>query len=190
MALLPFAKSADAHALLVGMTGVKMGERFIQIGCEHGGRLGAVAVKVGLSGRAVAVVPDEASAVRARKGAEQAGVLVDVEIAPLTALPADDHAFDVAVVDDTGGLVDSIAEDRRGDLVREVLRVLRPGGRVIAIGAGPRGGLGALFSRTGGASGDAAAAALHRWLTEHGFRSARVLAERDGLVYVEAIKPR
>jgi ubiquinone/menaquinone biosynthesis C-methylase UbiE len=189
MALLPFAKSADAHALLVGMTGVKMGERFIQIGCEHGGRLGAVAVKVGLSGRAVAVVPDDASAARARKGAEQAGVLVDVEVAPLTALPVDDHAFDVAVVDDTAGLVDTIAVDRRGDLVRELLRVLRPGGRVIAIGGTPRAGLGALFSRAS-ASGETTAAALHQWLTGNGFRSARTLAERDGLVFVEAIKSR
>ena len=81
-----------------------MGERFVQIGCAHGGRLGAVAAKVGLSGRAVAIVPDEASAARARKGAAQAGVLVEVEVAPMTALPVDDGAFDVAVVDDTGGL--------------------------------------------------------------------------------------
>ena len=71
-----------------------------------------IAAKVGLSGRAVAVVPDEASAARARKGAAQAGVLVEVEVAPPTRLPLEDGAFDLAVVDDTGGLLGAHA--RRG----------------------------------------------------------------------------
>ncbi len=51
MALNPFAKSGSPHLLAIGMIGAKMGERFVQIGCAHGGRLGAVAAKVGLSGR-------------------------------------------------------------------------------------------------------------------------------------------
>jgi len=101
----PFVRGGDSNLLVVGMVGTKMGERFVQIGCAHGGRLGAVAAKVGLSGRAVAITPDEASAERARKGAAQAGMLVEVEVAPMTALPVDDRAFDVAVVDDTGGLL-------------------------------------------------------------------------------------
>ena len=73
--------------LIVGMTGVKMGDRMLQIDCADGGALAAVAAKVGLSGRAVAVVPDVATAVRARKAAERQGVLVEVEVAPPTALP-------------------------------------------------------------------------------------------------------
>src|SRR3954468_20956666 len=104
----PFVRGGDSHLLVVGMVGTKMGERVVQIGCAHGGRLGAVAAKVGLSGRAVAIVPDEVSGERARKGAAQAGMLVEVEIAPLTALPLDAGAFDVAVVDDTGGVVAAI----------------------------------------------------------------------------------
>ena len=64
-----FLKRDDPHSLVIGMTGVKMGDRVAQIGCAHGGRLGAVAGKVGLSGRAVAIVPDEPSSARARKGA-------------------------------------------------------------------------------------------------------------------------
>ena len=73
-----FGRKDDPHALVVGMTGVKMGDRLVQIGCAEGGRLAAVAAKVGLSGRAVAVVPDDASASRAQKGAARAGVLVEV----------------------------------------------------------------------------------------------------------------
>lgn len=186
----PFARRDNPHPLVVGMVGVKMGDRFVQIGCAHGGRLGAVAGKVGLSGRAVAVVPDEASAARARKGAAHEGALVEIEIAPPTRLPADDQGFDVAVVDDTGGLAGSMREEDRAAAVRELLRVLRPGGRAIFIGSSPPSWLGALFagSRTGSpfvASGAAGAA-----LAAGGFRSVRTLAEREGLVFIEGIKPR
>jgi len=44
-------------------------------GGAHGGRRAAVAARVGLSGRAAVVAPDESSAARARKAAEDAGVL-------------------------------------------------------------------------------------------------------------------
>src|SRR6058998_428085 len=105
----------DPFALIVGMTGVKMGDRLAQIGCAHGGRLAAGAAKVGLSGRAVAIVPDESSADRARRGAENAGVLVEVEHAAPTRLPLDAESFDLAVVDDTGDLLGAMsAGDRAG----------------------------------------------------------------------------
>src|SRR5436190_1494733 len=80
--MLRFGRRDNPYALVVDMTGVKMGDRLLQIGCPNGGRLGAIAAKVGLSGRAVACVPDEASAARARTGAGDAGVLVEVESGP------------------------------------------------------------------------------------------------------------
>src|SRR5205809_1094918 len=98
-----FFKRQNPHQLVVAMTGVKMGDRLLHVGCGSGSRLGAVAVKVGLSGRAVAIVPDEESAARARAGAEDAGVLVEVVVAPPTTLPDETGAFDVAIVDDTLG---------------------------------------------------------------------------------------
>jgi len=185
-----FLKRQDPYLLVVSMTGVKLGDRLLQVGCAHAGRLGAVAAKVGLSGRAVAVAPDDASAARARKGAADAGVLVEIEIAPPTRLPLEDAAFDLAIVDDTAGLFGTMRPESRVAAVRELVRVLRPGGRVLAVGAVPRGGLGAVLSRTQSgppfvASGDASKA-----LEADGFRSVRTLAEREGLVFVEGIKPR
>ena len=190
MALNPFVKGEDAHQLVVGMVGTKMGERFVQIGCAHGGRLGAVAAKVGLSGRAVAITPDEASAERARRGAAQAGMLVEVEVAPLTALPAEDRAFDVAVVDDTGGLLGELRPEDCHGLVRELFRILRPGGRVVALGTIPPSGLSALLKRGPSEPSFAASGALHDLLAADGFRPVRTLAEREGLIFIEAAKPR
>jgi ubiquinone/menaquinone biosynthesis C-methylase UbiE len=181
-----FPRRDDASKLVIGMIGIQMGDRVAQIGCADGARLGAVAARVGLSGRAVVVAPDAASAARARKGASQAGALVEVEIAPPTRLPAEDGAFDVALVDDTNGFFATMRAEDRVASVRELLRILRPGGRVMVIGAAPRGGVGALLSRArSGAPFDPAPS-----LEADGFRAARTLAERDGLAFVEALKPR
>jgi ubiquinone/menaquinone biosynthesis C-methylase UbiE len=185
-----FLKKSDPYLLIVGMTGVKMGDAFLQVGCAHGGRMAAVAGKVGLSGRAAVVAPDEPSAARARKAAEEAGVLVEVEVAPPARLPLADNVFDLAVVDDTAGLFGTMRPEDRVAAIRELVRVLRPGGRTLVVGAAPRGGLGAVLSRTTSgppfvASGDAIKA-----LEADGFRSVRTLAEREGLVFVEGIKPR
>ena len=106
-----FLKRDDPNLLIIGVAGVKMGDRLAQVGCAHGGRLAAIAGKVGLSGRAVLVAPDEASAARGQRGAESAGVLVEVEIAPPTRLPLDADDFDIAVIDDTGGLLGALSAD-------------------------------------------------------------------------------
>jgi ubiquinone/menaquinone biosynthesis C-methylase UbiE len=172
--------------LVVGMTGVKMGDRVVQIGCAHGGRMAAVAAKVGFSGQATTVVPDEESAARARKAASQAGVLVEVEVAAPTRLPVGDATADLLIVDDTRGIVSAMTPENRVAALRETLRVLRPGGRTIVIGAAARGGLAALFTRAqSGPSFDVPAA-----LQAEGYRSVRKLAEREGLVFTEGLKPR
>ena len=142
-----FLKRDDPHLLIVGMTGVKMGDRFVQIGCAHGGRLAAVAGKVGLSGRAVLVAPDEASAERGRKGAENAGVLVGVEIAPPTRLPLEADDFDLAVVDDTAGLLGTMHAEDRVAAIRELRAYSPAGGRVLRHRRRRRAAASALCSR-------------------------------------------
>jgi hypothetical protein len=59
----------------------------------------------------------------------------------------------------------------------------------MVVGAGARGGLGALFSRTANAPAFVAADAT-KSLEADGFKSVRTLAEREGLVFVEGVKPR
>ena len=136
----PFSRRDDPYSLVVQMAGVKMGERIVLIGCGNADRMAAIAQKVGLSGRAAASMPDQASADAIRKGAERAGVLVEIDVAPPSRLAADDGAFDLAVVDDTSGVLGTLRPEDRVAAVRELLRILRPGGRVLIMGASPRGG--------------------------------------------------
>ena len=102
-----------------------------------GGALAAVAGKVGLSGRMLAVVPDDAAAVRAQKGARQQGVLVEVEVSRSSHLPADDASFDLVVSDMTDPVEDGPSTFCfTREYFEQVRRVLRPHG-VVAVQAGP-----------------------------------------------------
>jgi ubiquinone/menaquinone biosynthesis C-methylase UbiE len=190
MLMNPFARRGDPHFLTVSMTGVKMGDRVVFVGCAHGGRLAAVASKVGLSGSAVAIVPDGQGAEMARKAAEQAGVLVEIDVASPTELPVAAAGVDLAVVDDTGGLLGLMRDDERETSVRELVRILRPGGRVIVVGTSPRAGLGRLLRRAQPGPSFAASGGANRALEAGGFGIVRTLAEREGLVFVEGIKLR
>lgn len=186
MLMSPFRKRGNPHMLVVGMVGVKLGDAFAQMGCADGDRLAALARQVGLSGHAVAVVPDDASAARARRGAADLGVLVEIEIAPLTRLPLQDERFDVVVIDETEGQLAALTDSERTQAMGEASRILRPGGRMMIFGSAQRQGLSAWLARK--PSGPILD--LNALLTATGLRAARTLAEREGLIFVEGIKPR
>jgi SAM-dependent methyltransferase len=163
-------KAKQQEQLPVTMSGVRMGERALQIGIDDPSLVGAIAAKVGLSGHAAIALADDAAGATARAAAEKAGVLVDLHVAPLHALPLPDAGFDVVVLHARSGWLAALDEGARQAILREIHRVLRGGGRLVAI-EGP-----------GGATADALPAA--------GFRAARVLAERDGYLFAEGLKPR
>jgi ubiquinone/menaquinone biosynthesis C-methylase UbiE len=186
MLMNPFRRHDDAFPLVVGMTGVKMGDRLVHVGCANPPQLAAVASRVGLSGRAVAVVGDAATAARLQRAASKAGVLVDTEVAPPSALPVEDSAFDLAIIDDGDGMFGRMSAADKAATVREVSRALRPGGRVMVIGSTRRAGLGGLLSRAPSAPPFDPSSVLQADV----FRTVRTLAERDGYVFYEGLKPR
>ena len=67
-------------------------------------------------------------------------------------------------------------------------RVLRTGGRVIAIEAAPRAGVFGAVARSAAPKADAKA--LLHTLTVAGLKAVRVLSEADGVLYLEGTKGR
>ena len=61
---------------------------------------------------------------------------------------------------------------------------------MVALGAIPQSGLSALLKRGPSEPSFAASGALHELLAAGGFRPVRTLAEREGLIFIEAAKPR
>jgi SAM-dependent methyltransferase len=183
-----FFRKSRLEPLPITMTGVRMGERLLQIGVDDPVTAGTLAKKVGLSGSNALLAPAEADAERARSAAAAAGVLIDVQVAPWRLFPFDAGAFDLIVVHATRGLLASLPPEDRVACLQESRRVLRPGGRIIVIESGPRGGLAGLlrghridehYAAGGGAEGA---------LKAEGFRPVRLLGEADGLKFTEGLK--
>ena len=168
--LFRFRKMRAMDPLQVAMTGVRMGERYLQIFCSDAALTSGLATKTGLSGAAALAAADESQAKAARKAAEKAGALIDVQVTSPTQLPWDDDAFDMVVVDNTGGAFRALDELARATCLDDSRRVLRAGGRIEFI------------ERMGEATH---AEAL---LASAGFKPVRTLAERDGFRFIEGLK--
>ncbi len=182
-----FRKSGSPYDLAVSMTGVKMGDRLLQLGCGDGGLLAALAAKVGLTGRACGLDAEATPAAAARARAAKAGVLVEIEVAPYQMLPFDPESFDLVVARD---LIATMGPYDRVRCLQEARRVLRPGGRFIVIEPARRGGLGALINRGDRDPSYTSQGGAERALTEEGFAAVRRLAEREGVAFYEGVKAR
>jgi ubiquinone/menaquinone biosynthesis C-methylase UbiE len=177
-----FRKSPQ-EPLAVTMAGVKLGQRLLGVGTRDPKLIAQLAAKAGLTGRACVVDADEQDLASAAAAIEREGALVEPTRAPYGMWPFDEDSFDVAVVPD---LLPALTPDVRVRCVTELLRVLRPGGRLLVIERAPRGGLvGALMGSTRGAPAYEGAVEL---LRRFGFAAVRQLSETDGVIYVEGVR--
>jgi ubiquinone/menaquinone biosynthesis C-methylase UbiE len=168
----------------LAMIGAKAGERVLVMG-RHAEHLAAeLALSTGLNGRTLVVDAATDARTRVEAAAEAAGALVEFDVAPASTLPLESGSFDAVVLhrqlsDASGGAI--------LDVTREARRVLRPGGRLIAIEPGmPRGPL----SRWLAGRPDLQPEQVMDVLTRAGFGAVRRLADTEGVMYVEALNPR
>ena len=181
--LLKSSQTRAMDPLQVSMTGVRMGERFLQVGCHDRALLSGLAAKVGLSGAAAVATADAASARRAAAVGAKVGALVDVRPIAGRALPFDRDQFDMIVIDDTNGSFAAIDAVARLAYLREALRIVRQGGRIEVVeGLGGGGMFRGAVARPPGYD------MLHD-LAASGFRPSRLLAEKDGFRFLEGLRP-
>lgn len=173
--------------LAVTMSGVRLGERVLQIGAGNPQIVALIAGKTGLTGTAVVVVGDEDTALRVRRAIDGAGAIADVRVVPRAEPSLDESEFDAVVIHDAPHTIASADAETRSRWLAVCRRVLRGGGRVVTIEAGTPTGIRALFrgSRAGPAgTGETESAAA---LRSGGFTSVRLLGDREGLRFVEGL---
>ena len=180
-----FLRKSSLEPLPVAISGVRMGERALQIGIDDPSLAGAIAAKVGLSGHAAVAVNDDRVAAKARAAAATVGVLVDVHVTPLDSLPFPGDSFDAIVLHAAADALPSLEGAAAVAMLRDGHRVLRTGGRIVIIEGDPRRGVWTWFRtrqpplQPGTAEGALRAA---------GFRTARPLAGREGYQFTEGLK--
>ena len=176
-------RKASTEPLAVSMSSIKLGDRLLIVGCNDVNLAVTLASKAGLTGRTCMVDESEPLSRQAAAAVEREGVLVEGFGAPYSSLPFERAAFDVAVARNTFRHLDG---ERARQFAAELHRVIRPGGRCIVIEGDVRSGISALLRGrpTHGTSTDAEAT-----LAGAGFRGVRTLAEREGMTFVEGVKP-
>ena len=157
--------------LQVSMTGVRMGERFLQIGCNDRALLSGLAAKVGLSGMAAVAAFNQDQVTRAQSIGAKVGALIEVKnIAEGLEWPFAEADFDMVVVDDTD---DGFARFvQPNEILQQALHALRRGGRIEVVTP--------LESR--------GTVDFTKLLADAGFKPVRILAERGGLRFVEGLR--
>ena len=161
---------ASMDPLHVSMTGVRMGERFLQIGCSDKALLAGLASKVGLSGTAAVAAYTADEAKRAESVGRKVGALIEIKNAA-EEWPFEDDAFDMVVVDDTDAAFWTHSDPDQ--VLKHALRSVRQGGRIEVVTR---------------ASAHEEVTRLPERLSNAGFKPVRVLAERDGFRFIEGLK--
>jgi ubiquinone/menaquinone biosynthesis C-methylase UbiE len=169
--------------LSVSMTGVKLGDRVLVVGCGDPRLIAALAAKSGMSGRTCAVDESADLATAAGRVALKEGVLIETSAAMPHALGFDRESFDLVVLRDVG----TRDPQSRALVVQEARRLLRPGGRCMAIDTLARGGVAAMLAGPAPAHADSGTEAVEVFKAQ-GFVAVRTLAERDSLRFIEALK--
>jgi SAM-dependent methyltransferase len=183
-----FLRKSSLEPLPVVMSGVRMGERVLQIGIDDPSLVGAIAAKAGLSGHAAIAVSDAHASASAQGAAKKAGVLIDLQVTSLQSLPFADGSFDVVVVHGARGLLASLEESARIAMLREAHRSLRAGGRIVIIEGTAPSGIGSLLRARPRAGAYEAGGGAVSALATAGFRATRVLAERERYKFSEGLK--
>ena len=112
------------HRRLLDQAGVRPGQRVLEIGCGTGILL-LTAKQTQPAATVVGVDPDLTALARAQRKARRRGLAVQLDRGYADELPYPDHSVDVVL---SSFMLHHVPADRREPAIREVRRVLSPGG--------------------------------------------------------------
>jgi ubiquinone/menaquinone biosynthesis C-methylase UbiE len=175
-----FRSGLPPHHTALAMIGAKPASTVLVIGAADPSLAAEVALITGLNGRTVTAADAHAGAA-VQAAADRAGALVDFEPVTGDQLPFDPDAFDIVVIQQQLGA----RPEAQAAITAEAARVVRSGGRIVAIEGEQRSGGLAMWRRaTPHLGGDAMVSLLNA----AGLIAVRVLGESEGMVYAEGRK--
>ena len=131
--LLTRGRPAHFRRRLLHLARVKTGERILDIGCGTGSLVVEAKRLVGRQGVVVGIDPSTEMIARAQRKAHRAAIDVDFREAAAERLPFPDAQFDLVT---STLMLHHLPRTVRAATVAEVTRVLKPGGRMLAVDFG------------------------------------------------------
>lgn len=165
--LLAFGHGGSVHQRLVALAGLSAGERVLDVGCGTGSLALAAKARVGAGGAVHGIDASAQMIERAQAKARRRSMPIAFQVASVEALPFADGSLDVVF---STLMLHHLPRPLRRRCVKEMARVLRPGGRVLVADfqqpARAQGGWLARLHRHGGVPREEAQALL----SEAGFQ--------------------
>ncbi len=114
----------------LGYAGLKSGERVLDVGCGTGVLTRLAARAVGAEGEVFGIDPGPAMLAEARQEAAREGSRAQFRLAAVERLPFENGRFDAVL---SSFMLHHLPPDVKHAGLREIYRVLRPGGRLLAV---------------------------------------------------------
>jgi ubiquinone/menaquinone biosynthesis C-methylase UbiE len=183
--LMSFGREPAIRRETVKLAAIQEGESVLDVGCGTGTLTLAAKERAG-AGQVRGIDASEEMIEVARGKAAKRGAEVDFQVALIEELPFPDETFEVAL---SSLMLHHLPDDLKGKGFVEIRRVLKPGGRLLAVDlAGSKGIFGVLMRLIGHKLEADYVERLRGMAVEAGFGEVEAGPMRNGLAYVRAIK--
>ncbi|MEX0683713.1 MAG: methyltransferase domain-containing protein [Dehalococcoidia bacterium] len=172
-----FGTISNVRKATIKAARLQPGESVLDVGCGTGDLTLRAARKVGAEARVAGIDASPDMIGVANRKAAAKGRKIDFRLAPIEDLPFADSEFDVAL---SSFMLHHLPDDLKVRGLAEVCRVLKPGGRLIAVDIKPDGGPIGLFMKLVGHSlPDDYPDQLRSAITDAGFKAVELVNPDD-----------